>query len=179
VKDRKGALVSEVQPDSPAAKAGLRSGDVVVAWNGKKVEDPGDLARAVGLAKPDQEGTLTVVRDGAERKLAVRLGSQPGERTASRLGLDVRPVTPDVARELGLDAADGVVVASVERGSAGERAGVRRGDVIREIDRKPVKSVADFERLTRTLPAERPVTVRIERGGGTLYVALAPPKAEG
>jgi serine protease Do len=179
IKDRKGALIAEVQPDSPAAKAGLRSGDIVIRFQDKRVEDSGDLARLVGMAKPDEDARLTVLRDGAEKTLAVKLGSQPGERAAARLGLKVQPVTAEIARELSLGTAQGVVVTSVESGSAAERAGIRRGDVIREVERKPIKTVADFERATATPPADRPLTVRLERDGASLYVALPAAKSAG
>ena len=102
VKDGKGALVSEVQPGSPAARAGLQSGDVIVEVNGKKVEEAGDVARAVGFAKPGEEARLVVWRDRAERTLTAKLGEQSGEPAVARLGLDVRPITPAIARELGL-----------------------------------------------------------------------------
>jgi serine protease Do len=173
-RDRKGALVSEVVPDSPAARAGLRAGDIVQEFNGRPVDDPGDLARAVGMARPGEDARLTVWRDRGARTITLQLGQQPGERAAARLGLDVRPVTPEVAKELGLDRADGVVVASVEPDSPADRAGIRRGDVIREIDRKPVRNVAEFAEATSALTGDQPVTVRLQRGSSSLYVALPP-----
>jgi S1-C subfamily serine protease len=84
VKDRKGVLISEVTPDSPAARAGLKAGDVVLELNATKVENPGDLARAVGLARPGTETTLRVWRNGAEQTLKVTLAQGPGEAAASR-----------------------------------------------------------------------------------------------
>jgi serine protease Do len=112
VKDGKGALVTEVVPGSPAAKAGVRSGDVIVEINGTKVDDPGDLARAIALATPGRASRLTVWRDKQEHALSVVLREAPGERQASRLGFEVRPVTPQIAGRLGLDAPEGVVVSS-------------------------------------------------------------------
>jgi serine protease Do len=167
-----GALVSDVVAGSPAARAGLKQGDIVLEFNGKKIQNAGELARAVGMAKPGQSATLTVWREGAERTLEVRLAEQPGEPSGSRLGLEVKPVTPEVARELNLDSADGVVVAAVEDGGAADGAGIRRGDVIREVDRKPVKTLADFERITAGLKTDQNVTMRIQRGRAALYVAL-------
>jgi serine protease Do len=171
-KERSGALIAEVVPGSPADQAGLKSGDIVTKYDGKRVEDPGELARAVGLARPGQEARVSVWRSGAEKTLTVKLGETPREGERSRLGLDVRPVTPDVARELGLESTEGVVVARVEEGSAADAAGIRRGDVIRELDRKPIRTTADFERVARGLDAEQPITVRLQRGRSSLYVAL-------
>ncbi len=174
VQDGKGALVADVQPDSPAARAGVRSGDVVVGFNGKPVADPGDLARAVAMTDPGQTVRLTIRRDGADRTLEVRLGEQAGEAPRARLGLEVRPVTPVVARELGLDSTEGVVVTGVEDDSPAEDAGVRRGDVIREVNRRPIRSLADFDQAVKALKPGETVTLRLQRGRTALYVALAP-----
>jgi serine protease Do len=171
-KDKAGVLVSEVVPGSPAAKAGVKAGDIVVEFNAKKVQNPGELARAVGLAKPGQDTKVTIWRDGAEKTLEVKLAEAPGEPTRSRLGLDVRPLTPDVAREVGVEGTDGVVVAAVEEGSVADDAGIRRGDVIKELDRKPVKSISDFEKAAADLKGNQPVTVRLQRGRTSLFVAL-------
>jgi serine protease Do len=187
VKDAKGALVSDVSADSPAARAGLKSGDVILEFNGKKVEDPSALARAVAVAKPGETGKLTVVRDQKQQTVEVKLGELPAERTVaasgpgggsargtkSDLGLTVQPVTPDIAKELELKQATGVVVTRVAPSSTADTAGVQRGDVIVEVDRKPVKSVDDFEKLT-SQSAGKQVLMRVQRGGSAMYVALAP-----
>lgn len=91
VPDTRGALVAEVLPQSPAARAGLRAGDVIRDLNGKRIDNPGELARAVGLARPGDAARLTVWRDRAERTVQVTLAQAPGERAASRLGLEGRP----------------------------------------------------------------------------------------
>ncbi len=174
VKDGKGALVTEVVPDSPADKAGLRSGDVIVELNGKKVENPGALARTVALVPPGRDARLTVWRDKQERSLTVMLREAPGERQASRLGFEVRPVTADVARERGLRSRDGVMVTRVEEDSEAAEAGLRHGDVVVEVNREPIKTVADFERTTRTLKSGERLAVRVERGRSAFYLAFAP-----
>jgi serine protease Do len=183
VKDVKGALVADVSPDSPAAGAGLKTGDVITELNGKKIDDPAAVARAVGLAKPGDTSRVTVWRDRQQTTLDVKLGEAPAERVASAsdtggsssgLGLTVQPVTPDIARQLELKDTAGVVVTRVDpEGAAGE-AGLQRGDVIVEIDRKPVKSPEDFEKLTAQAAGKR-LLMRVQRGGSALYVAMAPP----
>jgi len=177
VKDGKGALVSEVVPDSPAARAGLRAGDVVTEINGQKVDGPGDLARTVGLANPGQDAKMKVWRDQRERTVEVKLREAPGERQASVLGLQVRPVTAEMAAELGLRSAEGVVVVAVDQGGPAAEAGLRRGDVIVEVNRRPVTTLADFERLTREADSNGrlALAMRVQRGGASLYIALAPP----
>jgi serine protease Do len=172
VKDGKGALVSDVTPDSPAARAGVRPGDVVLEMNATRVENPGDLARAVGLARPGSETTLRVRRGGAEQTLTVKLAAAPGELSPTRLGLAVQPLTPEAARAAGARARDGVVVTAVEADSPAATAGIQQGDVILEIEGQTVRTVADFERLTKNLKPSQPLSVRLEREGRALYVAL-------
>ena len=169
----KGALVSDVTLGSPAAKAGLKAGDIVTSVNGKPVEDPNDLARVVGFAQPGARANLTVWRDGKEQPIAVTLGQMPDERTTTRLGLEVQPLTPELAQRLGIAAKDGgVVVTNIDDGSPAAEAGLKPGDVVKEIDRQPVKSVADFERLTQK--ADHPLALRVQRGDSAMYVALNP-----
>jgi serine protease Do len=186
-KDTKGALIADVSADSPAARAGLKSGDVITEFNGKKMDDPSALARAVGLAKPGEMSKVRVWRDRQEKTVDLKLGELPAERTAaaatgggggadaSKLGVTVQSVTPEIARQLDLKDASGVVVTRVDpEGAAGE-AGMQRGDVIVEIDRKPVKSVDDFEKLTASAGGKQ-VLMRVQRGGNAIYIAMAPPK---
>jgi serine protease Do len=137
-----------------------------------KVENPGDLARAVGLAKPGAETTLRVWRDGSEQTIKVTLAQGPGEAAPTRLGLAVQPLTPEAARESGVRAREGLLVTSVEPESSAAAAGIRRGDVILEVEGQPVKSGADLERLTQALKPGQPLSVRLERDGRALYVAL-------
>ena len=184
VKDAKGALVAEVSADSPAARAGLKTGDVILEFNGKKVDDPSALARAIAVAKPGESSKLTVWRDRHQTTLDVKLGEAPSERAAAipgsgggkgaaGLGLAVQPVTPEIAQQLELKNPTGVVVTRVEASSPAEAAGVQRGDVIVEIDKKPVKSLEDFEKLTAAA-AGKQVLMRVQREGSALYIAMAP-----
>jgi serine protease Do len=173
----KGVLVSEVTPDSPAAKAGVKAGDIVLEVDGRKVDDTGDVARAVGMTAPGRHAKLTLWHDKARKTVDVPLGEAPGERQASRLGFEVRPLTPELARELKRRSTEGVVVTAVEEGTAAEEAGIRRGDVIVEVNRQGVKTLADFEQATRDVEKGERITVRLERGEIALYVALVPEQA--
>ena len=180
-KDNKGVLLSEVMPDSPAARAGLQSGDVLLEFQGKKMEAPADLQRGVGLTSPGTTAKVKVWRDQSEKTLEVKIGEAPDEPREARgpspqgkaiLGLDVRPVTPEIARQFNLRSIEGVIVARVEDGSAAMEAGIQRGDVIREINRQKVGSVADFERLTKDAKEGDRLTVLLQRGPMSLYVAF-------
>src|SRR5881628_2655440 len=140
-KDSKGVLINEVVPDSPAAKAGLKPGDILLEFDGRPMEGPGDLQRAVGFFSPEHVAKVKVWRDQSEKILEIKVGQapqerqvqpqRPGGRARSMLGLEVRPVTPEIARQLNLRSTDGVVVVRVEDGSAAAEAGVQRGDVIK------------------------------------------------
>jgi serine protease Do len=181
-KDTKGVLISDVVADSPAGKAGLKPGDILLEFEGKKTEAPADLQRAVGLTSPGHAAKVKVWRDGNERSLEVRIGEAPDERQAQErggnrgaptvLGLEVRPVTPEVARQLNLRTNEGVVVVRVDESSPAAEAGIQRGDVIREVNRQRIRTMADYERLTREAKDGDRLTVLLQRGPMSLYVAF-------
>ncbi|HSE92892.1 MAG TPA: Do family serine endopeptidase [Methylomirabilota bacterium] len=180
-KTDKGVLVSDVVPDSPAAKAGVQPGDILLEFEGRKMEGPGDLQRAVGLKNPGTPVKVKVWREQAERTLELKIGEAPDEREAragsrggsrSSLGLDVRPVTPELARQLNLRSTEGVVVTRVDEGGAAAEAGVQRGDVIREINRQKVRAMGDFEKLTKDVKEGDRLTLLLQRGPMSLYVAF-------
>jgi serine protease Do len=184
-KDAKGVLINEVMADSPAAKAGLKPGDILLEFEGRPMEGPGDLQRAVGFFSPDRSAKVKILRDQAEKTVEVKVGQAPDERQAqqqqqrpgagrarSMLGLEVRPVTPEIARQLNLRTTDGVIVVRVEEGAAAAEAGVQRGDVVKQLNGQNVKTMADFERLTRDMKEGDPLTVLLQRGAMSLYVAF-------
>jgi serine protease Do len=178
-----GALLSEVEPNSPAATAGLERGDVVVAMDGRPVTDPTELRNRIAMTAPGTVVQLKVLRNGAERTFSVKLGELPAQAgtTAANQGqgpsqalqgLSVDNLTPGVAHELGLPRnAQGVVVTSVEPGSAADQAGVRQGDVIQEVNRKAVHNLREFNTIVGQL-GKQPVLLLIDRGGNTLYLVI-------
>jgi serine protease Do len=179
-KDTKGVLVSDVLQDSPANKAGLQAGDIIVEFDSHKIEAPPDLQRSVGLTSPGKGVQVKVWRDRAEKQIEIKIVEAPEEGQALRsatkgktlLGMDVRPLTPELARQLNLKDPSGVVVARVDEGSPAAEAGVQRGDVIREVNRQKVKGMGDFDRLTKELKAGDRVTILLQRGPMSLYVAF-------
>jgi serine protease Do len=156
--DRRGALVAQVGPDTPAAAAGIQAGDVIVAVGDRPVADLGDLHNRVALLEPGTTVDLTVLRDGAEKRLPATLGEQldasapaspaprppPPPASAGAYGLEVAPLTRDLAARLGYEDRRGVLVRRVEPGSAAERAGLAPGHLILKVGRADVSSVADF-----------------------------------
>ncbi|MCK7544433.1 DegQ family serine endoprotease [Marinobacter bryozoorum] len=179
----RGALVAEVMPDSPAAKAGLQAGDIVLAYEGEDIERSADLPPKVGRTPVGDEAELTVLREGRERTIGVEIGRLPEEESASAtqggpsgsaggpLGMQVEPLPDQLANRL--DIAGGVVVTEVGRGPAFQ-AGIRRNDVITELNRHAITTVDDFREAVSNLPSDRAVSVRIIREGRASYLVMKP-----
>ena len=181
--DREGVLVADVVEGSPAQKSGLQAGDIILSINERPIGTPSDLQRAVALTEPRHSARLRLWRDRVERTVDVRLveapqesggapGPGPGPGAKSLLGLDVKALTPELARQLGIQSADGVVVAGVESGSPAERSGIQPGDVVRELNRQRVRTPADFERLARALKDGDRVMLLLQREQSPLFVAF-------
>jgi serine protease Do len=186
VKDSQGALVGEVEANSPAQKAGLRTGDIILEVNTSSVYDANQLRNIISSMQPDSNVNLKIWRDGAQRTLPVTLGELNPEEarnqggrtrgnnnnTDSALdGVSVEDLTSQVARGLGLSAGvSGVVVTEVSPGSAAASAGLQRGDVIQEVNRKPVKNAAEFETAVRN--SKDGTLLLVNRDGHTTFVAI-------
>ncbi|MCI0548168.1 MAG: DegQ family serine endoprotease [Candidatus Rokubacteria bacterium] len=180
LKEPTGILIADVVAESPAAKAGLAAGDVITEFDGKVVNAPPDLQKAVALSSPGKAVPVKIWRDKAARTLEIKVGetpddaaaARPGPRGRSLLGLDVRPITPEIARQLNLRGTEGVIVVRVDEEGPAAEAGLQRGDVIRELNRLPVRSMQEFERIARDVKAGDRVTVLLQRGPQALYVAF-------
>jgi serine protease Do len=176
----RGALVANVSKDGPAEKAGVKVGDVIVEFDGKEVKDSGDLPIIVARTPVEKKVRMKVLRDKKEMTLTVAVGELKDEEVVAtapekgELGLTVQKLTPQMAESLGLEKAEGVVVTAVEPGSAADESGIRRGDVILEIDRKPVRSLEDYRKLAATIRKGRGVLFLVRRGDSTLFLALKP-----
>jgi S1-C subfamily serine protease len=188
LKDSRGVLINSVQPGSPAEKAGLRAGDVITALNGTPIDDPNALRNRIASTPPGTEVTLTVVRDGHEQQVQARLtslseskenanGVSPGKGSEGghpQLGISVAPLTPDLAKQLGLQAgATGVVVAEVDPAGPAAEAGIQPGDLILEVNRQPVRSPGDIKAALQK-SGSGPVLMLVAREGRTLFLAVQP-----
>lgn len=179
-----GVLIAEVQSGSPAAKGGLRRGDIVIEYNGEKVEDTYELSLLVGGTKPNTDVDIAVLRDGRRKGLQVRIGKQEGRRIsadvedrgagkADALGLVARTLTMDDARELDLPANfRGVVIVRVEPGSVAEGADIRAGDVVLELNGVKIESMDDYKSATGKLKEGDYVRLFIKRGRMSIYKAF-------
>src|SRR5574341_240895 len=178
--DPRGALVTSVMDGAPAMQAGVKSGDVIVEYDGRRVARADELPRMVAETPVGREVTLGVVREGKSLALRVRVAklAEPEARAAaetggqSSLGLTVQTVTPRLAQELGLSQRRGVLVRGVEDGSPAATAGLQPGDVIKEIDRRQVTSAEDVRRAIEARRPGAPVLFLVHRHDGDLYVAV-------
>jgi serine protease Do len=176
-----GALVSSVSEGSPAEKAGLKAGDIITEYDGRKVERVSDLPRAVAGTPVGHDVRLGVVRDGTPMTLTAKVAAldakEPreadrGERAKPTLGLAVQPLTPALAQQLGVKATQGLVVQNVQDGSPAADAGFERGDVIVEVDKKPVKSVADLKESVDKHGKGKPMLFRVHRQDASLFLTV-------
>ncbi|WP_455379598.1 DegQ family serine endoprotease [Petrachloros mirabilis] len=182
-KHAQGALVSDVKEGSPADRAGLKQGDVVISYQGSAVEDAVALQRMVTRTTVGSKIPATIIRDGQEKELTIIIGEQPDVAAIAKAetqereefafaGVAVQDLDRDTAKELGIKGKmQGVVVTSVEPDSGAEKAGLIPGDVIREINRKPVKSVKDFERASSAVKKGDNVLILINRRGSSLFLS--------
>ena len=175
-----GALVANVSKDGPAERAGVKVGDVIIEFDGKEVKDSGDLPIIVARTPVDKKVRMKVLRDKKESTLAVSVGELKEEEVVAsipekgELGMTVQKVTPQIAESLGLDKAEGVVVTDVESGSTADESGIRRGDVILQIDRKPIRSVEEYRKSLAGIRKGKGVLFLVRRGESTLFLALKP-----
>jgi Do/DeqQ family serine protease len=193
MKDTRGVIVSSVQKGSAADKAGMRQGDVIVAFNGSAVRDANELRNLVAATQPGTDATVTLLREGREQQLKVTLGelsvSAPGGREeggeggggdegeGGKLGIAVTPLTPEAASRFQLPAdKQGLVVTGVDPSGPAADAGLQQGDLIEQANRQPVKSVEDL-RAAIQAAGDRPVLLLVTRGDqGSLFVTVRPKK---
>ena len=184
-----GALVADVIPDGPAAKAGIERGDIIVRFQGHKIQESSELPRMVATVAPGTQVDVDIVRGGKKLTIPVKLETlkdeEPQEKVArlqpsdveETLGLQVQAITPEIARRLRLEGTEGVVVSQVAPDGPAAEAGVRQGDIIRELNRKPIPDLETYQDATAQLEPESPVLLLLERRGSGIYVALKPRKA--
>jgi serine protease Do len=189
VPDTAGALVDDVTPGGPADKAGIKNGDVIRKLEGKTVEGSGQLMATVTNINPGTEVTLDILRDGQPMTIHLTLGERPANLSATPgvgkalsegalRGITVQNLTPDIRDQLGLPPnVRGVVISNLEPSSPAAQAGIQPGDVIEGINRHPVNSVADFNRLAAE--AKGQTLLRIIRQGNGFFVVISPSDSEG
>jgi Do/DeqQ family serine protease len=190
LQNARGVIVNTVQPGSAAARAGIRQGDIITAFNGREVNEPNILRNQVASTPPGTEVTLRVLRDGGEQEIKAQLGefrneaaSDPGEQAPSgegrddggRLGVTVAPVTPEAVRQFNLpEGTTGLIITGVEPGSPASEAGLQPGDLIQQANREQVRTIDDL-RAAISQAGDRPLLLLINRPrAGTIYVTVRP-----
>ena len=186
-----GVIIAEVTPGGPAEKGGLKVGDAITAVDGKAVKNGDELVADISALKPGTQHVLSYIRNGKEGKATLSIAdrsklfaSRMGEEEAggeeeqpqeSKLGISVRGISPDIADRLGIPAGKGVIVQDVKAGSFGEDVGLSRGDVILEINKKPVNSEDDFKKVQSQLKSGQDVVFLVRQGrgrnAGTIFLA--------
>jgi serine protease Do len=189
VKPREGVAVTEVYSDTPAAIAGLKAGDVIVEYAGLKISSPQELQVAVERSKLDQPHVLKVVRDGKRMEIEFIPKEQPSKTGAGqgasetpqaessqlkKLGLEISDLDASVAEQLGMRGVEGVVITAVRPGSPAGRAGLASGDVITQVDRQAVMSVADFTTAVQSSKADDGLLLLVRGNQSSRFVVLNP-----
>src|SRR5271167_4812727 len=186
--DSRGALVAKVLDNGPAKAAGVKRGDVIVAFDNQPVDDSRQLPLMVGRTDLGHKGVLRVIRDKQTIDLPVTITEsrepeilaseekteKPDLGAESSFGLHVKDLNPDLAKELGVDTAGGVVIASVQPGSRADEAGLRARDVIIEVNRAAVKNVDAYQNALKSSPKGKLVLLLVRRGDATVYVPVKP-----
>jgi serine protease Do len=184
LKEKAGALISQVYGGSPAEKAGLKAGDAVIEIDGVKVTNSQDVVREVLKKQVGQKVNFVILREGKRTEISLTTAQMPekiGEREPVKparewFGLRVSNVTPDIAKQLGLTKTEGVVIVGVEPNSVAQRAGLKAGDIISEINRQKVFNENDYRSVMEKTKPDQDVLFLIDREGSTFFVTLTEEK---
>ncbi len=179
----RGVVVSGVREDSPAAKAGVKAGDVITEYDGQAVARPRDLADRVAATPVGKTVAMKVVRSGQEMSLSpTTAGIEARERSAEgkpaegpktgKVGLALEPLTPELAQRLQTAEKQGLVVRAVRQGSPAEQAGLRRGDLITEVNRQPLTNVEELRTALEQATPDKPTLLLVHRRGAALYITF-------
>jgi serine protease Do len=186
VKSSKGVLVSSVAKGSPAENAGLVRGDVILRFNGKEIENAHMLSQLAAATAPNTQVKIDILRNGKAETVTLTMGTMPAEeqeivspKEEANWGMGVQELSPQLAEQLGLEpGTTGVVISDIESGSPASEAGLLPGDLIREMNRKEIKSLDDYRQALKQAKKGDNLLLLIKRGSGALYVILTPPPKE-
>ncbi len=180
-----GIIVTKVQANSPAAKAGLQEEDVIMKFNGKQVDSAGELSAWVASSSPGDEVTLTIIRGGKTQDIKLKLGElnpqtqevAQGQATFDDIGLELANITPAIAQKLQLPKNQGgVVVIEIDPQGISAEAGIQAGDIIEKLNRTDVKSVQDLSKIYSTVKPGQNLLFFVRRGQGNLFIAFSKPE---
>jgi serine protease Do len=181
IKEGQGVLINEVYEDDPADAAGIKPGDIILMVEDQPVDSPNQLSRLVAQVGPGEKAKIHLLRDGkemiyhvpmAERPEKTTLASLPSQKSEVKLGLDVQALTAALAEEFELKESVGVLVSKVERGGLAHSEGIQEGDFITEVNRQPVRSVAQFSKVLEKVKPGQTVLLRIIRKARAFFIVL-------
>ncbi len=179
LKDEKGALVADVTSGGPAEKAGIMRGDVIISFDGKDINDMKDLPFIVASTPVGKEVIVEVMRKGKKIGIEVKVGELEEEKegkgieeSGSDLGMIVEELSPETARQYGISEQEGLIVIQVQENSPAGEAGIRKGDIILEVDQEPVKDIAGYREKIRRYVKGDTILFLIKRGESTIYLTL-------
>jgi serine protease Do len=176
-----GALVGQVVPDSPAEKAGIKAGDVIISYNGKEVSQMTMLPAMVANTNVGEKAELVLIRDGEKQTMTVEIGILEEDETvlagtetgtSKKLGITVQELTPQLAESLGIEEDSGLIVNDVTPGSAAAKAEIRRGDMILEINREKIETVAQYRKALQAAQEKKSILLLIQRNQNTRFVVI-------
>ena len=179
----KGAMVTEVRPDTPAERAGVKQGDVILSLDGKAIDSSNSLRNSVARLAPGTNVTLKLLREGREQDLKLSLGEMPvttaenadadsPEHSRGKYGLSVEPLTPELARELNIRSRGGVVVADLDPEGAAAEAGLQEGDVIEQVNQQRVSNAQELSSALDAAGKDRPALLLVNRRGSKGFFTL-------
>jgi serine protease Do len=186
LKEIRGVIVNSVTPNSPAERAGIKQGDVIVGFNGVNVSDGNELRNRVAQTAPNTPATIEILRNGSKQSLRITLGEFQPKTTVTadensdpdaqpvqgKLGLSLQPVTPQITQQLNLkDAPDGLVVTNVQPGSPADDSGIERGDIILQVNRQSVRTVDEVQTAIGKSKGNS-VLLLISRNGQSFFVSV-------
>jgi serine protease Do len=184
LRETEGALVADVVEGSPADKAGIKRGDIIIEVDGEKIDEINKLSRFVATLNVGKEAKIKIIRDGKESTLKVIIGEFPEKEIVAskgevreKLGMVVQNLTPDIARQFGYIGEKGVLVTDVVAGSPADEAGIKQGDLIKEINRNPVKDLRNYMAILNRVKGDN-LLLLIRRADSALYVVLKIPGKE-
>jgi serine protease Do len=183
LKTSKGVIVSDVLKGSPAEKAGLQSGDVILQFNGKEVENARALSQMAAATAPNTQVKIDILRNGKAETISLTVGtmSEEGQKAPApeeektSWGMTVQQLTPQLAQQLGLEPeSTGVLITGIQSGSPAEDAGLQPGDVITQINKQEIKDLSDYQQALKQVKKGENLLLLIRRGSGAFYVVLTP-----
>jgi serine protease Do len=180
INEKQGVLIADVSEDSPAERAGIKRGDLVIGFNGKKVKDVGQFRNMVALTPPKTEAKMVVIRNGKRTEITVKLGdlktSRPTRVSQSeimdKLGFAVQDITKELAQRFGYRKKEGVLISEVVPGSPAHFAGLRPGFLILEVERTHIKNTKEFLREVQKAMKSKRILLLVQDGDYTRYVIL-------